>query len=571
MLYFKSIRWANFLSTGNQFTEISFDTHKTNLIVGENGAGKSSMLDALSYVLFNKPFRKINKPQLINSITRKGLLVECEFTSNGQEYKIIRGMKPNIFEVWKNGTMLNQSAASGDYQDIVEKQILKVNHRSFCQVVILGSASFVPFMQLPGGQRREIIEDLLDLRIFTVMNTLLKTKISNNNAAISDAETKKHVASEKVKLMRSHVQEIRAQNVETMEIKKNHIVNTREQIRDTRHDAEMLMAENFELEQRIADEQSVRVKMREMDKIRIQLTDRVTTLAKEIKFFHEYDNCPTCRQAIDAAFKEETIESRSSKVDDTKNAMEQLQAQYNETSIQLDKISKIQAKIQTNNIEISKLNTRISSWLEVIDGLNKELNNIKEKHAQLDTSVIEAQELELVRLEKLHEQLVNEKEIIGAAALLLKDGGIKAKIIKQYIPIINKLINKYLSAMDFFVNFELDENFDETIGSRFREDFSYASFSEGERMRVNLAVLFTWRAIAKLRNSINTNLLIMDEIMDSSLDTNGTDEFLKILEHVIGDSNVFIISHKTEAMLDKFDNVLRFEKTKNFSRMVQAA
>jgi DNA repair exonuclease SbcCD ATPase subunit len=559
------------LSTGNQFTEISFDTHKTNLIVGENGAGKSSMLDALSYVLFNKPFRKINKPQLINSITRKGLLVECEFTSNGQEYKIIRGMKPNIFEVWKNGTMLNQSAASGDYQDIVEKQILKVNHRSFCQVVILGSASFVPFMQLPGGQRREIIEDLLDLRIFTVMNTLLKTKISNNNAAISDAETKKHVASEKVKLMRSHVQEIKAQNIETMEIKKNHIVNTREQIRDTRHDAEMLMAENFELEQHIADEQSVRVKMREMDKIRIQLTDRVTTLAKEIKFFHEYDNCPTCRQTIDAVFKEETIESRSSKVDDTKNAMEQLQAQYNETSIQLDKISKIQSQIQTNNIEISKLNTRISSWLEVIDGLNKELNNIKEKHAQLDTSAIEAQELELVRLEKLHEQLVNEKEIIGAAALLLKDGGIKAKIIKQYIPIINKLINKYLSAMDFFVNFELDENFDETIGSRFREDFSYASFSEGERMRVNLAVLFTWRAIAKLRNSINTNLLIMDEIMDSSLDTNGTDEFLKILEHVIGDSNVFIISHKTEAMLDKFDNVLRFEKTKNFSRMVQAA
>jgi DNA repair exonuclease SbcCD ATPase subunit len=571
LLYFKSIRWANFLSTGNQFTEISFDTHKTNLIVGENGAGKSSMLDALSYVLFNKPFRKINKPQLINSITRKGLLVECEFTSNGQEYKIIRGMKPNIFEVWKNGTMLNQSAASGDYQDIVEKQILKVNHRSFCQVVILGSASFVPFMQLPGGQRREIIEDLLDLRIFTVMNTLLKTKISNNNAAISDAETKKHVASEKVKLMRSHVQEIKAQNIETMEIKKNHIVNTREQIRDTRHDAEMLMAENFELEQHIADEQSVRVKMREMDKIRIQLTDRVTTLAKEIKFFHEYDNCPTCRQTIDAVFKEETIESRSSKVDDTKNAMEKLQAQYNETSIQLDKISKIQAKIQTNNIEISKLNTRISSWLEVIDGLNKELNNIKEKHAQLDTSAIEAQELELVRLEKLHEQLVNEKEIIAAAALLLKDGGIKAKIIKQYIPIINKLINKYLSAMDFFVNFELDENFDETIGSRFREDFSYASFSEGERMRVNLAVLFTWRAIAKLRNSINTNLLIMDEIMDSSLDTNGTDEFLKILEHVIGDSNVFIISHKTEAMLDKFDNVLRFEKTKNFSRMVQAA
>jgi DNA repair exonuclease SbcCD ATPase subunit len=571
LLHFRKIRYKNFLSTGNEFTEISFDSHKTTLIVGENGAGKSSIADSLCYVLFNKPFRKINKPQLVNSITRKGLLVECEFTSNGQEYKIIRGMKPNIFEVWKNGTMLNQSAASGDYQDIVEKQILKVNHRSFCQVVILGSASFVPFMQLPGGQRREIIEDLLDLRIFTVMNTLLKTKISNNNAAISDAETKKHVASEKVKLMRSHVQEIKAQNIETMEIKKNHIVNTRSQIAETTIQIDVLNAEVSELSTKISEEQSVRVKMREMDKIRIQLTERVTTLTKEIKFFHDYDNCPTCRQTIDAIFKSETIDTRVSKVGDTKNAMERLQAQYNETSIQLEEISKIQSRIQAKNIELSRLNSRISSWLEVIDGLNRELNSIKEKHAQLDTTAIEAQELELTRLDKLHEQLVNEKEIISAAALLLKDGGIKAKIIKQYVPIINKLINKYLSAMDFFVNFELDENFDETIGSRFREDFSYGSFSEGEKLRINLSILFTWRAVAKLRNSINTNLLIMDEIMDSSMDTNGTDEFLKILEHIIGDSNVFIISHKVDALLDKFENVLKFAKTKNFSKMVQAA
>lgn len=572
MIIARKIRWKNMLSTGNEWTEIVLNTTKTTLIVGENGAGKSTLLDAISYLLFNKPFRKINKPQLINSVTRKNMLVEGEFNINGHEYFIRRGMKPNIFEVYKNGTLINQSAAALDYQDILEKQILKVkNHKSFCQVVILGSASYVPFMQLPAGQRREIIEDLLDLQIFTVMNTLLKTKLSDNNQSLMSVESEKHVAEERIRLMREHLEDLKARNVESMQAKKNQIVEFRDNINKAQEAAYILSTEISLLNEQVADEQKVRKRAREMDRIRIQLSEKVTTLGKEISFFHEYDNCPTCRQQIDEIFKAETIKSRESKVAETQQAMELLQDQYNETSRKLEEIAEIQSQIQKKNIELSTINTRITGYLESIERLNNEINAIKEQHSGLDISGIMAQEEELKRLKREHERLINEKEILAAASLLLKDGGIKARIIKQYIPIINKLINKYLSAMDFFVNFELNENFEETIGSRFRDDFSYASFSEGEKMRINLAILFAWRAVAKLRNSINTNILIMDEVMDSSLDNNGTEEFLKILEQITGDSNVFIISHKQDQIGDKFERVLKFAKHSNFSKLEEAA
>jgi len=568
MIMFKKIRWKNLLSTGNIFTELDLIQNKTTLIVGENGAGKSTILDALSFGLFNKPYRKVNKPQLLNSITQKELVVEIEFSINQYNYKIVRGIKPNIFELYRDNVLLNQDAASRDYQEVLEKQILKISHKSFCQVVVLGSASFVPFMQLPAQARRDIIEDLLDLQIFTSMNALLKEKISTNNDEIGNCTTEKKVSKSKLDMLKSHALSIQTDNKKIIEEKLSKIESTNALIDSTRIEITEIIAKGKELKERLADQDTMKSRLEKLDKFRIQLKSKVANAEKTINFFHDNDNCPTCKQGIDHEFKDETIKTKSDQIIEIETGMQKLEDERKKVLAKLEEYSQINNEIHTYNLQTSKLNTKISGWNENVSDWTHEIDMIKSRSVQSqNVQEIEDIEKSLKQLEKLFNELHDEKVVLQTAASILKDGGIKAKIIKQFIPIINKFINKYLTAMDFFVNFELNEQFAETIRSRFRDDFSYASFSEGEKMRINLAILFTWRAVSKLRNSINTNLLIMDEVFDSSLDSNGTEEFFKILQTLTADTNTFIISHKTDQLYDKFEKVIRFEKHKNFSKM----
>jgi DNA repair exonuclease SbcCD ATPase subunit len=568
MIIFKKIRWKNFLSTGNLFTELELSTNKTTLIVGENGAGKSTLLDALSFVLFGKPFRKINKPQLLNTITNKQLLVEVEFTIGPNEYKIIRGMKPNVFEVYKGGNLLNQAAEMKDYQEVLEKQIIKVNHKSFCQVVVLGSATFQPFMQLTAGQRREIIEELLDLQIFTTMNLLLKDKIQTNSEKISQTNADKKLIEEKLILVKEHLAELRSTNEKFIEEKQQRIQETVEQMKKFTEEYKDIenKCKNFELS--IVDENSISKKINKIGQLKHQIEANLGVLNKEVNFFHKYDNCPTCKQQIDESFKNETVENKQKEIKTIEEGLIKLGVEYEKANNKLNKIIEIHMDINTQKLEMSRLKTKIASLLEYRETLDEEIKNVNKFSNKDQDNKVPDMENQLKNLETEYNVLLEDKNVLSVASTLLKDGGIKSKIIKQYIPVINKLINKYLSAMEFMCQFELDEQFNETIKSRYRDVFCYESFSEGEKMRINLAILFAWRAIAKLRNSINTNILIMDEVFDSSLDSNGTEEFLKIINNLTSDTNTFIISHKSDQLYDKFEKVLRFEKHKNFSRIV---
>lgn len=568
MIVFKKIRWKNFLSTGNIFTEIELNKSATTLIVGENGAGKSTLLDALSFALFNKPFRKINKPLLLNSITKKDLVVEIEFSIGSNNYKIVRGIKPNVFEVYQNGALLNQSADSKDYQDILEKQILKINFKSFCQVVVLGSASFVPFMSLPAGQRREIIEDLLDLQIFTSMNIILKQRITSNAEDLIKQEANKTIVEEKIKLVKKHLIEIQNNNDKIITEKNDRIAQTNIQINEFDNEYWKLENKRKDLEEKMVDEKELTSSMKKLTALKHKFEAHLSSQKEQIKFFTDHDNCPTCKQEINETFKCDMVQNNQKRVKELNDNLEVVAKNYVETNNKINEMMSIQSQINNTKMDIHKLTTRISSLIEYRIQLENEINTIQkivkeDDSDQLNKLVDEFKEAEII-LGKLHDL----KQTYQAVSVLLKDGGIKAKIIKQYIPIINKLINKYLSSMDFFVQFELNEEFNETIKSRFRDEFSYASFSEGEKMRINLAILFTWRAVAKLRNSISTNILIMDEVMDSSLDSNGTEEFMKVLTHLTSDTNTFIISHKTDQFYDKFTSVIKFEKHKNFSKVV---
>lgn len=564
-IIFKKIKWKNFLSTGNLFTELDLSANKTTLIVGENGAGKSTLLDALSFVLFCKPFRKVNKPQLLNTITNKQLVVEVEFSIGPSKYKIIRGMKPNVFEVYKDGTLLNQSAEMKDYQEILEKQIIKVNHKSFCQVVVLGSATFQPFMQLTAGQRREIIEDLLDLQIFTTMNLLLKDKVNLNNESINELTSNKKLLEEKISLMKEHLVKIQNSNEKLIEEKQSRIAETNEQIEKLNNEYWEYEKTRQEFEASLADEEAVSKKMNKLGQLRHQIEANLSILNKEVSFFHKYDNCPTCKQQIDQQFKSETIDNKESEIKKIEEGLEKLSEEYERVDARINELMEIHMNINSTNIEISRVKTKISSLIEYRNTLEKEIQNIDQKTVEEQDNKIPDLEKELVELEKNYNECLEDRNVFSVASALLKDSGIKSKIIKQYIPIINKLINKYLSSMEFMCQFELDEEFSETIKSRYRDVFSYSSFSEGEKMRINLAILFAWRAIAKLRNSVNTNILIMDEVFDSSLDSNGTEEFLKIINSLTSDTNTFIISHKTDQLYDKFEKVIKFKKVKNFS------
>jgi len=567
MILFEKLRWKNLLSTGNIFTELDLNKVNTTLIVGENGAGKSTILDALSFSLFGKPFRKINKPQLVNTITRKDMVVEIEFSISSNRYKIVRGLKPNIFEVYQNGNLLNQSAEMKDYQNILEKQILKINHKSFCQVVVVGTATFQPFMQLSASARREIIEDLLDLQIFTTMNTLLKSKVADNNEFIIEAIAEQKYIIEKIELVKKHMLELQNNNDHIISEKQELIVESNKQIETLSAQYWELDAQIKEMKETIKDEKEISKRMNKFSSIRHQIEAKVAILNNDVKFLVNHTDCPTCKQQIDTSFRDATLVEKQSKISEAKDGLVLLQEQYDKVNAELNTIIEVQANINTLSMEQFKAKNNIDSMIKYRDALEKEISKITIQQDEDEGSKINELVTELESHEVKYNNLVDEKQVLSAASMLLKDGGIKSRIIKQYVPVINKLINKYLSAMDFFVQFELDEEFNETIKSRFRDEFSYASFSEGEKMRINLAILFTWRAVAKLRNSISTNLLIMDEVMDSSLDSNGTEEFLKILNQLTVDTNTFIISHKGDQLYDKFTNVIKFEKHKNFSKI----
>lgn len=566
-IIFESVRYKNILSTGNAWTEVQLNRSKSTLIIGDNGAGKSTMLDALTFALYGKPFRNIKKNQLINSVNGKGLEVEARFTIGGNKYLISRGIKKNKFEIYKNGEMLNQDASVRDYQAYLEDTILKLNYKSFGQVVVLGSSTFVPFMQLKAGERREVIEDLLDIQIFTVMNTLLKDRLSENKSSIIEI---KH----KIELLNNQIVSSKTHNESLRKLREGEVDKLKEKLREQiaiveaeQESVDTLIQEVVDLGEDITDKADTKAKLKELQELDRELLNKHRALTKEVEFYHDHDNCPTCKQGIDHEFKEETITSHSAKTAEIESARQEIRSKSDKLDKRIDEIDDVENVISAKNMQMSEHRVAKKIAMSSCKALKEDLVGAEKQATEVDSQEILALESELQDYHGDQTTLFDEKETLGVVSSMLKDGGIKTRIIKQYVPVMNKLINKYLSAMDFFVQFELDENFNETIRSRFRDVFSYSSFSEGEKLRIDLALLFTWRAVAKLRNSVSTNLLIMDEIMDSSLDTSGTEEFLKIIQDLTADSNIFIISHKGDQLFDKFHSVIRFEKVKNFSRI----
>ena len=569
MIHFHNVRWQNFLSSGNNWTEIQLDRSPNTLVVGENGAGKSTMLDALCFSLFGKPFRKINIPQLINSVNQKALMVEVNFTIGSTEYRVVRGEKPKLFEIYKDGNLINQVASRREYQVLLEQNILKLNYNSFTQIVILGSSTFVPFMQLPAQQRRDIIEDLLDIKIFTTMNVLLKERLSDNKLKITDVKNALMVEDEKLNVHENYIHEIETKNRARIANLMSEVDKSESSISRLEISIESNNANIKELQDSITDEESVNKKLQDILKIESKFDDKIKKIRKEIKFFEDNDVCPTCDQDIDKTIKDAKITQGKNKVDEVTNALDKLQVELNKENQRLLDIAEVNKEIQEYLTKVTDENNQISS-------LNRYIKQMRES---IDTEVSDSTDLKaennklrnikkgIEALEKKRKEHINEKELLDVAFEMLRDKGIKTQIVRQYIPVMNKLVNKYLAAMEFFVSFELDEKFEETIKSRHRDSFSYSSFSEGEKMRIDLSLLLTWRSIAKMKNSTNTNLLILDEVFDASLDSNGCDEFLKLLNELGQDTNIFVISHKGDILQDKFRSVIRFEKHKNFSRI----
>jgi len=569
MILFKKIKFKNFLSTGNQFNEIEFDKSNTTLIVGTNGAGKSTVLDALTFSLFGKSFRGINKPQLINSTNEKDCLVEIDFSIGTIDWKVRRGIKPTVFEIHKNGEVLNQEASSIDQQKWLEQNVLKMNYKSFTQVVILGSSNFVPFMQLTAASRREVIEDLLDIKIFSSMTSIVKDKIRFLKEQVKNLDLKKESLSDKIEMQENFIEDIEKRGKESIKDKEDKIDELCDEETSLGEEVENLGSEIEDLNKKLESYKGAKEKLRKLGNLKGKMTQKVATITEEHSFFKENTVCPTCTQDLEEEFRLNKISEAKSKAKELQNAYKELEQAIRDEEIREDHFLQISKDVSNLTNGISKNNSRITSIHRQIRDLQNEIQRTAE---DLANRSVEHDKLAKFKedLQSLTEDFYKQKENItyyDYIYSLLKDGGVKTKIIKKYLPLINQQVNKYLQMMDFYINFTLDEEFNETIQTPIHEDFSYSSFSEGEKQRIDLALLFTWREVAKFKNSTSTNLLILDEVFDSSLDGYGTDEFLKIIRFVIKDANVFVISHKT-GLEDKFQSVIRFEKVKGFSRMM---
>ena len=569
MILFEKVRWKNFLSTGNQNTESNLTKYPTNLIIGTNGAGKSTLLDALTFALFGKPFRKINKPQLINSVNEKDCIVEVEFSIGNTNWKVIRGIKPNIFEIHKDGSILNQSAAALDQQKWLEQNVLKMNYKSFTQIVILGSSTFVPFMQLTATNRREVIEDLLDIRIFSSMNNLIKDKIRGLREEIKVLDLKKESLNDKVRMQKNFIEELELRGKENIKSKETKIQNILVEENDLMNNNAIIEEDVFKLNKEVECMTGATSKLRKLGNLKGKISNKVSTITKEHKFFTENTVCPTCTQSIEEDFRINKINDAQTKAKELQSGYKELEVAIKEEEERERQFTALSKEITSLTHGISQNNIKIAGCQRQIRDLESEIQRVTE---QLADRNIEDEKLANFQdsLKTTYDDLATKKDTINYydfSYSLLKDGGVKSKIIKKYLPLINQQVNRYLQLMDFYINFTLDEEFNETVQSPIHENFSYSSFSEGEKMRIDLALLFTWREVARMKNSVNTNLLIMDEVFDSSLDGFGTEEFLKIIRFVVKDANIFVISHK-ESLHDKFADVIRFEKVKGFSRMV---
>ena len=570
MIKFKSVSWKNFLSTGNEKTTVQLDRSPTTLIVGQNGAGKSTLLDALSFALFGKAHRSISKPQLVNSINNKHCVVEVEFATGAHEFKVVRTIKPNTFEIYQNGNMINQSSAARDYQKFLEQNILKLNHKSFHQIVVLGSSSFIPFMQLPGGHRRDVIEDLLDINIFSKMNTILKERSARIKEELKDVNYNLDLMKEKITLQRKYIRDITQMNDEQINSKKDTIASFQTEITEMQSLNNDYSTTIESLQDGLEDKlKSAHNKKQSLMQYQAQFQQQMKTVVKEAKFYETNDKCPTCTQDINESIKSEKLESSKTRAKELQEGMTKVGEQHTTIETTITNLNEIAEDVRSNTSKITSNNRDISRLQEQIGTLNKEIAGLTSREGDLGQANSELESHSTAR-ESLSEKklsMLDERSYNEAAGEMLKDGGIKTKVVKEYLPVMNKLINNYLQVLDFFVAFDLDENFTETIRSRHRDTFNYASFSEGEKQLIDLALLFTWRQIARMKNSTSTNLLVLDETFDSSLDHDGVDNLMKILGTLEDDSNVFVISHKGDLLDGKFRSKIEFTKEHNFSKI----
>lgn len=567
MIVFKSVTWKNFLSTGNSANKVLLNKSATTLIIGKNGEGKSTILDALCFSLFGKPFRNINKGQLVNSINGKGCVVEIEFSINSKEYRIVRGIKPNIFEIYINDELINQDAASRDYQKVLEQQILKLNYKTFTQVVILGSASFVPFMQLPSSQRRDVIEDILDIRIFSTMNQLLKEKINDTKDTISRIEQEINLAKSLVDSQTTLIKTMTDAKTDSIKSLLAKIDENNKEILDSQSSVVSLISDIDFLSKATADKPSIDAQIEQAKTIKSKINAKLEHCHAHHEFFEEHATCPSCSQDISEEHKSKVITDLNTKIDENNLRIEELESILGKLTLDLNNINNVQNQITQKNIELSTMNNKITLLNRMNSQLQNEIDLSKADTVNVDEEKRKLKDLAKEAISKIEQKtsLQEQRNLEEVANVLLKDTGIKTAIIREYLPVMNKLINKYLQAMDAYIHFELDEAFNEHVKSRFRDDFTYASFSEGEKMRIDLSILFTWRQIAKMKNSVNTNLLLLDEIFDSSLDTAGTDYFLNLMNQFGENTNIFVISHKGDQLFDKFRSVIKFEKRNDFS------